>query len=122
MNIVDMIYYWARAVPHRPAIIQPEMVTTFQGLADAIESVGERIERLNLNKHEPVAVCLVNPSFMLATVFALMRGGYSVAPVYAQLYPHLASAGIHHLIYDLQGLATSRGRNIRFDLSWLPGT
>jgi acyl-coenzyme A synthetase/AMP-(fatty) acid ligase len=115
-----MIYYWARVVPHRPAIIQPEMVTTFQGLADAIESVGDRIDRLNLNKREPVAVSIANPSFMLATAFALFRCGYSVAPVNMPLYPHLVGAGIRNLIYDTQGQVTSGGRNVRFDMSWLP--
>ena len=120
MPIVDMIYYWARAVPHRAAIIQPEMVTTYEGLTDAIESIGERIDRLNLNKREPTAVSIANPSFMLATMFALSRGGYSVAPVNTPLYPHLAGAGIRNLIYDTHGQVTSGGRNIRFDMSWLP--
>ena len=120
MPIVDMIYYWARAVPHRPAITQSDMVTSFQGLADAIESFGERIDRLNLDKREPVAVSIANPAFMLATIFALLRNGYAAAPVNARLYPHLAGAGIRNLIYDTTGLAVSGGRNIRFDMSWLP--
>ena len=120
MHVVDMIYYWARAVPHRPAIVQSDMVTTFQGLAHGIESIAERIARLNLSKNEPVAVSIANPSFMLATIFALMRAGYSVAPVSVQLYPHLSGAGIRNLIYDTQGQMMSGGRNIRFDMSWLP--
>jgi acyl-CoA synthetase (AMP-forming)/AMP-acid ligase II len=120
MDVVDMIYYWARAVPDRPAIIQSEMVTTFQGLADGIESIGERVDRLNLNRREPVAVCVANPSFMLATIFALLRAGYSVAPVNVPLYPHLSGAGLRNLIYDTHGQVISSGRNIRFDMSWLP--
>jgi acyl-CoA synthetase (AMP-forming)/AMP-acid ligase II len=120
MHVVDMIYHWARTVPHRPAIIQSEMVTTYQGLADAVEAIGERIERLNLKAAEPVAACIANPSFMLATIFALLRTGYSAAPISERLYPYLAGAGIRNLIYDTQGQVTSRGRNIRFDMSWLP--
>ena len=120
MRVVEMIQFWARTTPHRPAIIQSEMVTTYQGLGEAIKSIGERIDRLNLNKHEPVAVCLANPSFMLATAFALMRGGYGVAPVNTSFYPHLAGAGLRNLIYDTAGQVTSGGRNIRFDMSWLP--
>jgi acyl-coenzyme A synthetase/AMP-(fatty) acid ligase len=120
MPIIEMIYYWARAVPHRPAIIQSDMVTTFQGLVDAIESISERIDRLNLNRREPVAVSVANPAFMLATAFALLRNGYDAAPVNERLYPHLAGAGIRNLIYDTTGLAVSGGRNIRFDMSWLP--
>jgi len=120
MNFLDMIYYWARAVPHRAAVIQMDAVTTYQALADTIESIGEHIDRLNLDKGEPVAVCLANPSFMLATVFALLRHGYSAAPVNLRLFPHLAGAGIRNLIYDMEGQVASGGRNIRFDMSWLP--
>jgi len=107
MHLVDTIYFWARTVPNRLAIIQSEMVTTYQGLADAIESIGERIDRLNLDKREPVAVCLANPSFMIAAIFALTRGGYSVAPVTTRLYSHLAGAGVRNLIYDTEGQVTS---------------
>jgi acyl-coenzyme A synthetase/AMP-(fatty) acid ligase len=120
MHIVDMIYFWAQTVPDRPAIIQSEMVTTFQGLADAIESIGERIDRLNLRTGEPVAVCLANPSFMLATIFALMRTDHSAALVNTSLYPHLPGSGIRTVIYDTQSQMTTGGRNIRFDMSWLP--
>ena len=119
MHIVDVLYYWARTVPHRAAILQNDMVTTFQGLADAIESIGERIDRLNLDKRDPVAVSIANPSFKLAAIFALLRGGFSVAPVNSRLYPHLAGAGLRNLIYDTEGQVTSAGRNIRFDMSWL---
>lgn len=117
---VDMLYYRARTVPHRAAIIQSDMVTTYQGLVDGIESICERIDRLNLSKREPVAVCISNPSFLLATCFALMRCGYDMAPVRSQLYPHLAGAGIRNLIYEREGLVAAGGRNIRFDMSWLP--
>ena len=120
MHLVDMIFFWARAAPNCPAIIQPDLITTYQGLADAIESISSRIDRLNLNRREPVAVSILNPSFMLATVYALMRSGYDVAPVNSRLYPHLHAAGIRNLIYDTQGQVRQGGRNIRFDASWLP--
>ena len=120
MHVVDMVFYWAKADPHRPALIQPEMVTDYQGLADAIESIGDRIERLGLDRREPVGVSLANPSFFIATVFALWRHGYSVALVTPALFPLLQPAGIRNLIYDTQGQMLSGGRNIRFDMSWLP--
>src|SRR5579862_1723908 len=109
MSVVDTIYLWADTLPHRAAVIQSEMVTTYRGLADAIDSIGERIERLNLSKQEPVAVCIANPSFLLAALFALMREGYETAPVGKGLYPHLAGAGIRNLIYDTEGQVTSGG-------------
>ncbi|HEY4407991.1 MAG TPA: class I adenylate-forming enzyme family protein [Xanthobacteraceae bacterium] len=121
MNVVDMVFFWARTDPHRAAVIQPEMITTFQGLADAVESIGERIDRLALDKSEPIAVSLANPSFFIATAFAVLRSGYDAALVNSPLFPQLQPAGIRNLIYDTQGLVLSGGRNIRFDMSWLPG-
>ncbi len=120
MHVVDMVFFWAKAEPHRPAVVQPEMVTTYQGLADAIESIGDRIDRLNLDTSEPVAVSITNPTFALATMFALLRCGFSVAPVNRPLYFHLRNAGVRNLIYDTDGQVMSGGRNIRFDPSWLP--
>jgi acyl-CoA synthetase (AMP-forming)/AMP-acid ligase II len=120
MNVVDMVFFWARTDPHRAAIIQPEMITTFQGLADAIESICERIDRLALDQREPIAVSLANPSFFIATAFAVLRCGYDAALVNSPLFPQLQPAGIRNLIYDSQGLVLSGGRNIRFDMSWLP--
>jgi acyl-coenzyme A synthetase/AMP-(fatty) acid ligase len=119
-DVVDMVSFWAKAEPHRLALIQPEMVTSFQGLADAIESIGERIDRLGLDTSEPVAISIANPSYKLAAIFALLRCGFSVAPINPALYPHLRSAGIRNLIYDTQGQVLSGGRNIRFDMAWLP--
>lgn len=116
-----MIFFWAKAEPHRLALIQPEMVTSFQGLADAIESISDHIDRLGLDSAEPVAISIANPSYYLATIFALFRCGYSVAPVNPPLYPHLRPAGIRNLIYDSHGQVLSGGRNIRFDMSWMPG-
>src|SRR5258708_37700861 len=94
VHVVDMVFFWARVEPHRLAIIQPEMVTSFQGLADAIESISDRIDRLGLDAGEPVAISIANPSYYLAAIFALFRCGFSVAPVNPSLYPHLPSAGL----------------------------
>jgi acyl-CoA synthetase (AMP-forming)/AMP-acid ligase II len=116
-----MMFFWAKAEPHRLALIQPEMVTSFQGLADAIESISERIDRLEMDRTEPVAISIANPSYYLAAIFALFRCGFTVAPVNPPLFPHLRSAGIRNLIYDTHGQVLSGGRNIRFDMSWVPG-
>jgi acyl-coenzyme A synthetase/AMP-(fatty) acid ligase len=121
IHVVDMVFFWAKAEPHRLALIQPEMVTSFQGLADAIESISDRIDRLGLDTAEPVAISIANPSYYLAAIFALFRCGFSVAPVTPALYPHLRPAGIRNLIYDTHGQVLSGGRNIRFEMSWIPG-
>src|SRR5690349_19629744 len=46
MHVVDMVFHWARIDPHRPAIILPELVTTYAGLADAVDSISRRIDQL----------------------------------------------------------------------------
>jgi acyl-coenzyme A synthetase/AMP-(fatty) acid ligase len=120
MHVVDMVFYWAKVDPHRLALIQPEMVTSYQALANAIEAISERIDQLSLERAEPLAVSLANPSYFIATVFAVLRSGYSAALVNPGRYPLLPSAGIRNLIYDIEGQVLSGGRNIRFDRSWLP--
>jgi len=121
MSIIDTIFYWAKTDPHRHAIIQPEVVTTYEGLADAIESTVDRLEQLGIDRQEIVGVSILSPSFFIVTVLALLRSGYSAALVNPAVFPLLRSAGIQNLIYDTQGLILSGGRNIRFDLSWVSG-
>jgi acyl-coenzyme A synthetase/AMP-(fatty) acid ligase len=122
MHITDMILYWGRTEPHRPALIQPELVTSYQALADAIESIGERIDQFGLDRKSVVGVSLAIPSFFVATVFALLRRGYNAALIHRQLFPLLLGSGIRNLIYDTHGQMLSGGKNIRFDASWLPGS
>ena len=120
MSILDTIFYWAKVDPHRHAFVQPQIVTTYAALADAIESAAERIERLGINRQETVGVSVLNPSFCVVTVFALLRSGYSAALVNPAVFPLLRMAGVQNLIYDTQGLMLSGGRNIRIDSSWVP--
>jgi len=120
MRILETVFYWAKVEPHRPALIQPEMVTDYEGLAAGIDSISNRIDQLGLDRQEPVAVSLANPSFFIATVFALWRSGYSAALVTPTHFPLLQASRIRNLIYDTQGQMLSGGRNIRFDMSWLP--
>jgi acyl-coenzyme A synthetase/AMP-(fatty) acid ligase len=120
MHVVDMVFHWARIDPRRPAIILPELVTTFAGLADAVDSISNRIDQLGLDPSEPVATSIGNPALAVATVFALQRSGFSAAPANRGLIKHLQSNGVRNLIYDVEGFVASGGRNIRFDNSWLP--
>src|SRR5262245_30697595 len=115
-----MVFHWARIDPHRPAIVLPELVTTFAGLADAIDSISNRVDQLGLDPREPVATAIGNPALSMAVVFALLRLGFSAAPANRGLIKHLQPNGIRNLIYDVEGFVASGGRNIRFDNSWLP--
>jgi len=121
MYLIDMIYYWAKADPQRHALIQPELITTYKALADAIEAIAGRIDQMNFDRREPIGVSVANPSFFVATACAVLRCGYSAALVRPALLPLLQSSGIRNLIYDSQGLMLSGGRNIRFDPSWITG-
>jgi acyl-coenzyme A synthetase/AMP-(fatty) acid ligase len=120
MHVVDMVFHWARIDPHRPAIVLPELITSYAGLADAVDSISNRIDQLGLDPREPVATAIGNPALALAVVFALQRSGFSAAPANRGLVKHLQSNGVRNLIYDVEGFVASGGRNIRFDNSWLP--
>jgi len=120
MHVVDMIFFWAKARPHHPAIIQSDMVISYKALTEAIVSVSERIGQLNLNPHEQVAIAIDHPAKQLAVTFALLHGGYTPAPVYRGLLPFLRTAGIDNTIYAGETQVLSGGRNIRFEDSWLP--
>jgi acyl-coenzyme A synthetase/AMP-(fatty) acid ligase len=122
MHVVDMVFHWARIDPHRLAIVLPELVTTYAGLADAIDSISNRIDQLGLDPKEPVATAIGNPALSIAVVFALLRSGFSAAPANRGLIKHLQSNGVRNLIYDVEGFVASGGRNIRFDNSWLPAS
>jgi acyl-coenzyme A synthetase/AMP-(fatty) acid ligase len=121
MYLIDMIFYWAKADPQRLALIQPELIITYRALADAIESIAQRVEQLKLDRQEPVGVSIANPSFFAATVFGVLHSGHSAALARPALLPLLQAAGIRNLIYDSQGLVMSGGRNIRFDPAWITG-
>ena len=64
-HIVDMLFYWAKVEPDRLAIVQPEILTSYRGFADAIESISKRVEEFNLDIQEPVAVSIANPRCVL---------------------------------------------------------
>jgi len=121
MYLIDMIFYWARTDPHRHALIQPDLITTYRALAEAIEASAARIERLQLDRREPIGISIANPSYLIAAAFAVLRCGYSVALVPPALFSLLQPIGIRNLIYDAQGLMLSGGRNVRFDQSWISG-
>jgi len=118
MHPVDMIFFWARSNPEHPAFIQPDMIVTYRELAEAIESVSERIAHYDFNKKETVAVSIDQPIKKLAVCFALLRRGISVALVNQRTLPHLRTSGINDVIYTGEGLMLSGGRNIRFEDSW----
>lgn len=120
MHIDDMIFHWARVKPHHPAVIQPDMIVTYRGLAEAIEFISQRLSKLDLDRKKPIAVSIEHPAKQIAVCFALQHSGYTTGVVHRGLMPHLAGIGITDLIYEAEGSILTGGRNIRFDNSWLP--
>src|SRR5436190_4503742 len=80
MHVIDMIFFWADMEPSRPAIMLPDRMLTYRGLANAIEAIEARLAEHNLDKNETVAVALENETLLLATCFAALRSGLTVAP------------------------------------------
>src|SRR5262245_59647593 len=107
MHVVDMVFHWARVDPHRLAIVLPELVTTFAGLADAVDSISNRIDQLGLDPREPVATAIGNPTLSVAVVFALQRSGFIAVPADRSLVKLLQPNDIRNLIYDVQGFVAS---------------
>ena len=120
MIIDDLISFWARVKPHQPAMIQPDMIVTYRGLADAIEFIARRIAPLGFDPHTPVGVAIEHPPSSWRFALRSSACGFVAAPVYAGLMPHLRSVGIENMIYESEGNILSGGRNVRFDSSWLP--
>ena len=119
MHPADMVFFWAKADPGRLAILQPNLVVTYRTLAEAVESVSERLRHYDLDRREPVAVAIHHPFWQLAVCFALLRGGIACSPIGRSTLPHLRPNGINNVISAAEGQVLSGGRNIRFDPSWL---
>src|SRR5579862_7967920 len=123
MHPTDAMFYWAKIYPQRLAILLPTMAITYQAMAEAIAAASERIERLELNRSEPVAVAIDDPAKLIAVCHALVRNGIACAPILRTMLPHLQSHNINTLIFSGVSDIIIGGRNIRFDDSWLqPGS
>jgi acyl-coenzyme A synthetase/AMP-(fatty) acid ligase len=119
MHIVDMVSFWARTMPRRAAIIQPDGVITYRALAHAIESAAEHFARNIPDKSKPVAVALDHAPGMLAACLGLLRAGYSIVPATKPLFEYLGNVGVNTLVHERGGAPLPGGSNILFNASWL---
>jgi acyl-coenzyme A synthetase/AMP-(fatty) acid ligase len=119
MHPADMIFFWAKADPERPAIIQPDMIVTYREFAEAIDAVAARIGDLDLDKQEPVAVSIDHPVRQLAVCYALVRSGFRVAMAARGMLAFLRTHGVQNVIFAGEGQVLSGGRSIPFHDSWL---
>ncbi|MBX9776086.1 MAG: acyl--CoA ligase [Xanthobacteraceae bacterium] len=119
MHPVEMLLYWARISPERPALIQSNMVISYQALAQAVVACSERIRACGFSPGEPVGVAVSDPAKLLVVCLALLRSGVSCAPVAQASVPTLPSSGINCLIHSPGSPVLTEGKNIAFDDSWL---
>ena len=119
MHVVDMIYFWARTTPRRPAVIQPDGIVTYLALAQGIESAAEYFASTILDRSKPVTVSVPSASKMLVAGLGLLRAGFDVIMASKTDLEHLPAADTNTLVYE-RGSATLEGRtNILFNESWL---
>lgn len=119
MHIVDMIYFWARTMPRRPATIQPEGIVTYAALAQGAESAAEYFARNVVDRAKPVTVSLPSPPKMLIASLGLLRAGYSIIVANPPDLIHVPPSDSGTLIYERGGATLGERTNIVFDESWL---
>jgi acyl-coenzyme A synthetase/AMP-(fatty) acid ligase len=119
MHIVDVVYYWARATPLRPAVIEPTGSLTYANLAYAIEAGAEHFTKKIEDNAKPVAVSIETGSKLLVALLGLLRAGFSVILANKTVFKHLSSTGANTLIFERGGTALDGGINIPFDDIWL---
>jgi len=118
MHIVDMVYFWARTSPRRPAVIEPAGSTTYVAFAHSVEAAAEHFAQNIADKSRPVAVSIQTGSKMLVALLGLLRAGFDVVLANNALLKHLSSTGANTLVYERDGVTLDRGTNILFDENW----
>lgn len=119
MHIVDMVYFWARSMPLRPALILPEGVITYRSLAQGVERAAEYFARSISDNSKPITVSLqVAPKLLIASL-GLQRAGFPVIIATKTEFEHLPSSETNALVHQ-KGDTFFEGRtNLLFDESWL---
>src|SRR5208282_3626125 len=119
MHIVDMVYFWARTIPQRPAVIQPEGVLTYRALARGIESAAEHFARNIADRSKPVSVSLPSAPKMLIASLGLLRAGRSIIVASANELKHIPPADSNIAVYERGEATLSERTNVVFDETWL---
>jgi len=119
MHIVDMVYFWARTIPLRPAIIEPEGVVTYAGLAHGVEVAAEHFAHTIAERSKPVAVSLPTGTKTVVAVLALLRAGFDVVLAHKAVLGHLSATGANTLVADREGDRLSPGTNVMFSNAWV---
>jgi long-chain acyl-CoA synthetase len=119
MHIVDMVYFWARTMPLRPAVIQPEGILTYRALAQGIESAAEHFARSIPDRTKPVTVSLPSAPKMLIASLGLFRAGFDIIVAGQNEIAHIPLADSNTLVYERGKTNSAERTNIVFEESWL---
>ncbi len=119
MNVVDMVYFWARTMPHHPAIIEAEGIITYRALVQGIEAAAEFFARHIVDKTKPVAVSLASAPKMLVASLGLLRAGFSIVVASPTELKHISAEDAGTFVYERGGETYPDRTNIAFDESWL---
>jgi acyl-coenzyme A synthetase/AMP-(fatty) acid ligase len=121
MHPVEMLNYWARVSPERPALMQSSMVITYHALAGAVAACADRIRSCNFDPGQPVALAIADPTKLLVASLAFLRNGMTCALVGQDVVAQLPSAGIANLVYSGVSPLLPNGNCVAFDDTWLVG-
>ena len=119
MHIVDMVYFWARTMPQRPAVIQPDGIITYRALAQAIRSRCRHFARNIPDKSKPVAVSLSTRARRCWSRAWASPRRLQHRPSHQALFEHLASHRRQHAGLRARRRHARRRTNILFDDTWL---
>jgi acyl-coenzyme A synthetase/AMP-(fatty) acid ligase len=115
MQIIDIVYYWARAAPLRAAIIEPTGVISYARLAQATEAAAEYFAANIADRSRPVAISMLTASKMLVAVLGLLRAGFSVVLAHPSLFKELAAIPTTTLVFERGSPTLEGGENIAFN-------
>ena len=119
MHIVDVVYFWARAIPLRPAVIEPAGSITYASLARAVETAAEHFAANIPDKSKPVAISFNSGSKMLVALLGLLRAEFNVVLAYKTVFKHLSSVGTSTLVFERGTPELEGANNIPFNDSWI---
>jgi len=119
MHIVDMVYFWARTIPERPAVIQPDLILSYRALTEGIESAAQHFAWNIKDKSKPVTVSLESNPRMLVAGLGLLRAGFSVIIATRDQLAFVAPGESSTLVTDRGGATLGDRTNIVFEESWI---
>jgi acyl-coenzyme A synthetase/AMP-(fatty) acid ligase len=119
MHIDDMVYFWARTMPKRPALIQPDGIVTYRALAQGIESAAETFGRGIPDRTKPVTVSLVSPAKMLIAGLGLLRAGFDIIVASKNEFAHIPPGDSNTFVLERGEQTVSDRANVFFEESWL---